>query len=511
MSYLALARRYRPQTFADVVGQEAVVQTLANALTVGRVAQAYLLAGPRGVGKTTLARILAMALNCSQRRKAADPCGACDPCRQTAQGEDLDVLEIDGASHNGVEAIRTICANVLTLPARGKYRVYIIDEVHMLSASAFNALLKTLEEPPPHAMFIFATTHPHKILPTILSRCQRFDLRRIAPEQIAARLAEVCRQEKLAASPAALAQIAARAEGGLRDALTLLDQARALKGAGQLEPRDVRAMLGLAESEEIDALLLDFTRGDVGAVLARLAEVWSAGKDLESFARQILEYSLERVGQASPGERTALVRLGSALLAVWPQLSPSRAGRTAFEWAFLEAFVSGAPPARAGVPPEPFVEKRRDEARSTSSSLASATALASSSGAAPSLTLEEVNARWPEFLARVKKENRAAGAFLAEASCISAGGGMFEIQFPFEGKFHCDGVEQPAHRASIENCFKDVYGVSSRMKTRLAASAEAAPEAAGNARSEAPVDPILKKAADIFQGRVVTHRKEARK
>ncbi len=524
MSYLALARKYRPQSFEDVIGQEPVVTTLANALKAGRVAHAYLLAGPRGVGKTTLARILSMAVNCPKRKEGkADPCGTCEPCERTAEGADLDVLELDGASHNGVEAIREICANVLTLPARSSFRVYIIDEVHMLSASAFNALLKTLEEPPPHVKFIFATTHPHKVLPTILSRCQRFDLKRIPPEAIAKRLADVCRKEKIAAEPEALREIALRAEGGMRDALTLLDQARASGDSAGVSADGVRKMLGLSGADEMETLLAAVLAGDAGRILSAVDAAWMAGRDLESMARQVLEAATARVGEAPPAGRARLVALGSRLLAVWPQLAAGRAGRTAFEWAFLEALEPVETPSAAAPPPVPArspsvpAPVREAEAPRREAELPKKAPPPRAPAPAPAAgpDLARVTGLWGDFIERVKKESRSTAAFLAEARPAGIQGAVLEIEFPAECRFHKDAVDSPTHRPVLEKCLAEVFSAALRVKTLLAAGGKPAPPPAPApaARPDdglAGADPLLKRAADIFQGRVITQRKEVR-
>src|SRR6476661_4802656 len=223
MSYLVLARKWRPQTFDDMTGQEHVVRTVANAIKMNRVAHAYLFFGPRGVGKTTAARLLAKALNCEQG-PTASPCGTCRACTEIASGTSVDVAEIDGASNNGVENVREIRENAKYLPQRDRHKIYIIDEVHMLSGAAFNALLKTLEEPPGHVKFIFATTEPHKLPDTILSRCQRHDFRRIPADRMLERLKEICDAEGAKITDRSLALVVRQSEGGMRDALSILDQ-----------------------------------------------------------------------------------------------------------------------------------------------------------------------------------------------------------------------------------------------------------------------------------------------
>jgi DNA polymerase-3 subunit gamma/tau len=291
-AYRVLARKYRPATFADLIGQEAMVRTLRNAFEADRIAHAFVLTGVRGVGKTTTARIVAKGLNCTGADGAGgptiDPCGVCDACIAIAEGRHVDVLEMDAASRTGVGDIREIIESVAYRAASARYKVYIIDEVHMLSTSAFNALLKTLEEPPAHVKFIFATTEIRKVPVTVLSRCQRFDLRRIEPEAMLAHLAGVAEREGARVAPDALALIVRAAEGSVRDALSLLDQAIA-HGAGEATAAEIRAMLGLADRGRVLDLFGAVMAGDARAALAELAAQYAAGADPAAVLRDLAE------------------------------------------------------------------------------------------------------------------------------------------------------------------------------------------------------------------------------
>jgi len=296
--YVVIARKWRPSTFDEVIGQEHVTRTLTNAIESGRVAHAYLFTGPRGVGKTTVARVLAKSLNCAEG-PTLKPCGVCPACREIAQGTSMDVIEIDGASNRGIDEIRNLRESVRYAPVGGKRKVYIIDEVHMLTQEAFNALLKTLEEPPSHVVFVFATTQPLKVPQTIVSRCQRFDFRRIPADLIASRLKKICETEGYSCDGAALGLISQRAEGSMRDGQSMLEQILAFSGGSATE-EDIRPIMGLRGSETVSAIAGAVIRGDEADVLKLTGEAFDIGIDpidlvgaLTEWIRYLLVYSID--------------------------------------------------------------------------------------------------------------------------------------------------------------------------------------------------------------------------
>ena len=288
--YQVIARKWRPQRFSDVVGQQHVVRTLRNAITQNRTGHAYLFVGPRGIGKTTLARIFAKALNCLAPVDG-EPCCQCENCRAMTEERSLDVIEIDAASRNNAESMRELADDVLPSPVGGKYKVYIIDEVHMLSKVAWNVLLKTVEEPPQHVKFIFATTEVHQVLPTIISRCQRFDLQPIPTKLIAERLSLIAETEKVAVEPEAISAIARAAEGGMRDAQSLLDQMIAffLRGdGGAITGEQVLSLFGLTDRGDLDSLIGSMLRNDPAGVITVIAKLAKRGKNLETLFEEML-------------------------------------------------------------------------------------------------------------------------------------------------------------------------------------------------------------------------------
>ena len=291
-AYRVLARKYRPSTFTELIGQEAMVKTLTNAIATGRIAHAFILTGVRGVGKTTTARIIARALNCigpdGKGGPTASPCGVCEPCKAIADDRFVDVMEMDAASRTGVDEIRELTDGVRYKPVAARFKIYIIDEVHMLSKAAFNALLKTLEEPPPDVKFIFATTEIHKVPVTVLSRCQRFSLRRVPQEMLATHYAAISEKEGIKAEPQGIALIARAADGSVRDGLSILDQAMALGGEAITEA-SVRNMLGIADRGLVFDLLEAALKGDAGAALTQMKSLYEGGADPIIVLQDLLE------------------------------------------------------------------------------------------------------------------------------------------------------------------------------------------------------------------------------
>ncbi|MHB1425132.1 MAG: DNA polymerase III subunit gamma/tau [Gemmataceae bacterium] len=486
--YTVLARRYRPQTFLDIIGQEPVARALANALKSNRVAHAYLFTGARGVGKTSTARILAKALNC-EHGPTATPCGQCDICKNIAAGEEVDVLEIDGASNRRIDEIRDIRNNVQYRPSRARYKIYIIDEVHMLTKEAFNALLKTLEEPPPHVKFIFATTEVEKVPITILSRCQRFDFAGIAVPRIVEHLRGIVQREGMQADEEALELVARRAGGSMRDAQSLLDQLLAF-GGERLTTDQVHALLGTAGDERIVALAEAVLAHEVKQALDLLDEAVVTGLQLGELLDQMISYwrdlmvvhcaGVEGRDLSVPSRhRETLLRQAKALnldailagldilSATKGQLKNSNHGRTLVEMALvrlgrLENLVAlpqlvrllhqqrggpaAAAPAASVAPPEGVKKKLPDSAPEN--------------GAAPRqpLTPENLPEKWAQTLRKVSGmlgrslEKGGVPAIFAPNSLV--------LRFPLEYNQHQEYCQEPSRSALVEDALRELTGQS---------------------------------------------------
>ena len=464
MPYLSLYRKYRPRNFAEIVGQRHVTQTLANAVKADRIAHAYLFCGPRGTGKTSTARVLAMALNC-EKGPTAEPDGICETCRRIIAGSALDVIEIDAASNRGIDEIRELRERVGLAAADARTKVYIIDEVHMLTGEAFNAFLKNLEETPSHVVFILATTEPHRVLPTILSRCQRFDFHRIGVHDIETTLRDIARNEGVTIDDRAVAMLAHAADGSFRDSLTLLDQAIAY-AEGPVTAAVVSEILG---GIDID-LVVEFTdvllRRNVGAALALVDRVVAEGKDLRQLVdnliahyRNLLVLSVERRGQdalALPEESVKRLAEQAELLTTDEitgtldvlaeldrELRFSSQPRLLVELAAVRicrrpssARVApvGREEARAAAAPEAAPAREPVVAEVVPAEPA---ALAPQVGGADSVGLAEIRRRWEDLLTDVRKSRRASlGAILVEAVPVSLDGDTLTLSFGKKHEFH---------------------------------------------------------------------------
>ncbi len=534
MAVQALYRKWRPRTFDEVVGQEHVVGTLRNALTSGRIHHAYLFAGPRGTGKTTTARLLAKAVNCLAPEEQR-PCNECAICQAVNEGRLLDLIEIDAASNTGVDDVRELRERVGFRPNEARYKVYVIDEVHMLSNAAFNALLKTLEEPPPHAIFVLATTEPHKIPTTVVSRCQRFNFRRIPVGEVIARLEWMVEQEHIPADREALTIIARQATGSMRDAESLLDQLASYDETG-ITGAEVRAALGTGASEAVVQVADALVKGDVARGLGVINTAVDEGADPRQFARQMVEHlrallllrlesgvalahvsddlrpQLEAQAAAfSPQALTRAVRLFNQAVAEakggWqPQLP--------LELAFIEAALSSekssapvprnqSPPAKSRAPspvrhstpssanfkPTPVRSAPSSPPVTTVREPESVYSSASASGALISLTTEVLHERWAEFLNALRPRNLSLEALMRSCRPMSVEGDIVVLGFDYD--FHRGKVEEERNRLDVEEALSDVVGQKYRVRCVLAQESQRERTVASAQR---PVKPIREEA-----------------
>ena len=537
MSYEVFARKYRPQTFDDLVGQTHVSRTLKNAVEQNRLAHAYLFVGPRGVGKTSTARILAKALNC-EKGPTVNPDGTCDNCKEIAAGNSLDVLEIDGASNNGVEQVRELRENVRYAPSKSRYKIYIIDEVHMLTAAAFNALLKTLEEPPPHVKFIFATTEPQKVLPTIVSRCQRFDLHRIPAKLIADHLQFIAKKEKITLESAAAHSIARGAEGGLRDAESMLDQLVAFCGE-KIGESDVLNVFGFTSEQTVVDLTGKILRSETATALDVLYEQSEAGKDMMRLMSDLIAYLRDLLvfkakpdavaDDVDPELQKALAQQADLveterLLELIDQFAQAE-GR--MKWApnkklhFEVAIIKAIQTLNQATLDE--VIERLGELRDGKSSPAEKKTLAadkssvvagvspaSKSTATPAPRVAElanggggVEQIWQNAFAKIPATKGFVRNSAAAAHVLPSEGRHFVLGFSPEQKSPMDILGTATNRKLIESLLQEVSGKDWTLKLtvdeNLAAKREALAAAKGGNDSD---DPLIREALEIFKGEV---------
>jgi len=564
MAYIVLARKWRPKTFDEVVGQEHVTTTLKNAVQSGRIAHAYLFSGPRGIGKTTTARILAKALNCA-KGPTITPCNKCSACQEISSGQSLDVLEIDGASNRGINEIRTLRENVKFTPASGNYKIYIIDEVHMLTNEAFNALLKTLEEPPLHVKFIFATTQVHRVPSTILSRCQRFDFRLITIQEIVKHLQKITRAEKINISDEALITIARGAEGSMRDAESILDQLVSFTGK-KITESDVYALLGTVEEAVFEELALAIANRDTGQGLEIINALLNKGKDLRFFLNASLEHFRNLVMLKLGKELNQLVDLppqaiqrleslsnrftleellriiyilsevegefrgiGSVKLAL--EMAIIRLTELPSSVSFQEILkrltelerkieVGGddkgsVPPKNIGgqAPPQSIGEQAPPQSTGGQAPCENVKVPEVEKAEAEgeeknfdffSLSLNQIIANWPEVIKEVRRRKITTAAFLSESKPTKLNGKVITLSFNPNCNFHKEHVETGDNRRLIEEVLKE------KLKEDLAISCVLSQEETivEDKREKKPAkeetkDPLIDKILHFFKGEIV--------
>ena len=544
MSYEPFALKYRPKTFHDVVGQEAVAATLQRAVSTGRVANAFLFCGSRGVGKTSMARILARALNCPFAG-GGEPCNACETCRAVATGDDIDVIEIDGASNRGIDDIREIREAAGYVPSRSPYKIYIIDEVHMLTIQAFNALLKVLEEPPPHVKFVFATTDPTSLPDTILSRCQRHEFKRIGVEDIAGRLRHICTKENVAFEEEALEAIAAKAEGGLRDSVSLLDQVVSYTG-GRVGLADLAGALGLLPREHLERIVEAVAEGDLGGVVLGVRATVEAGLDplelLDETIGALHEFMVWHVlkdGGGRPSRHAPLFeRLATSLsldrvqyvlkILINAKGDIRRSGfeRVQIELAFLKAARSSAflpvdeilerlksgvapadPPRLAGEP--------RAAAATPGPKESVATARAAPEPPAgpppapgrrePTIGLQDVLKNWSKIAMAVRERKPPLAAALADAMPSSLDGARLVVDLPAAKKFQAAQLQSRESAALLADAFKSVVGVGLAVHVNVVNEQAALAKGSSQGVYE---DPTVRKIIEHFDGGIINVEKK---
>ena len=544
MAYLVLARKWRPQIFSDLVGQEHVSQTLSNAIRSGRIHHAFLFTGARGVGKTSAARILAKALNCEQGL-SVDPCGSCSSCLEITAGQGLDVIEIDGASNTGVDDVRELRENIRYLPSHAKFKIFIIDEVHMLSINAFNALLKTLEEPPEHARFIFATTEPHKIPITILSRCQRLDFRKIGLGKVAQKLKEIAAAEKIEISERALSLIARNGEGSMRDSLSTLDQVIAFCGE-KVTDEDVQGLLGMVDRRLLFDVVTATLQRDGGKILELLQKVDELGYAWRQFCRELIDIyrllvlfrvvdDLAEIAEATPDELQELKTLAdlgpledhqralSLLIKSEAEVAISAFPRLLVEMALVR--LASLP---AGRDVSALVRKLEELERRLASggSALPATPVASpqpppdravsdppKKPEAP-LPVETSEKGWAGLVDFVKSKRRPRiASILEQVSPLASGDGVLKVGL-VQNSF-VDGQLDGETRELLQELAAGYYGTPIKLETTYIeeGAAQTAPSLANQRKNEesdrqkrlrddALNHPIVKTAIEIFEGEV---------
>jgi DNA polymerase-3 subunit gamma/tau len=564
MTYLVMARKYRPQTFEEVVGQSHVTTTLKHAIQANRISHAYLFTGPRGTGKTTVARILAKALNCKEG-PTAHPCNKCDSCKEITIGRSLDVGEIDGASNNSVDDIRTLRENIRYVPTQQKYKVYIIDEVHMLSDSAFNALLKTLEEPPAHAIFVFATTEPHKVPQTVLSRCQRFDFRRIPTTDLVETIQNIAQKEKVEITKEAAYLLARRADGSLRDVLSLLDQVVAYGGEDQeaegkkkgITPELVSETLGLVGQDRLFEITDAIAQRDSVKGISILDQLMDSGIDLPEFVNSLIQHLRNLLVGKVAGDSTVLfdlsenyiqkykeksgdfsetdlLRMIKAVAELNQNLKRTSDPRILLEMTLMKLLkmessvnleeVLSKLDLLKGCNPSPTgsggpIMNRSSSGRPSESAKQAGSVEKEHESAPPAqedsystkteqLSVDEIRRGWNQVLGKVKKTKLSLWSLLKEGEVLNLADDTLTIEFHNGRTFHKKQSERRENSDLIQKALGDVFSHPLRLKFELNEDKNPSSEVPGNAMPsaslrEAVKDPLVKSILDNFEGEII--------
>ena len=529
MDYLVLARKWRPQVFADVVGQNHVVRTLGNAIKHNRIAHAYLFSGPRGVGKTSVARIMAKAINCEGGPREV-PCNQCTHCREITEGISLDVREIDGASNRGIDEIRELRENVKFSPASSSYKIYIIDEVHMLTKEAFNALLKTLEEPPSHVIFIFATTESFKVPATILSRCQHFDFRRLSVRQIAESLTEIARKEHITISDAGLTWIAQSGEGSLRDAQSIFDQVISYTGS-EITDSDIEELLGVREKRLVYDVSRAVIDGKADACLKIVEEVYYSGVDLKQFYQVLLNHMMNLLAlkvtgketvredlsgdeveelkrQADGVSRETIQRLVDTLMAEEDDLRRSMDTRLNLEYILVRmAYIEPLLPVDEILERMEGLERRLasggdSERQAVETGVTPPPVHAGGDTALPDRAGAGGDSPWKGFKKLVKKKSYPLWSMLREGALQSHEEGRLIIEFPADYVF-LDNIREQSKVDQLSMIARDYFGEDVSVAITAVAnhrnSNSHSRQSIERMKSEALNDPLVQKVMDLFE------------
>ncbi len=550
MTYLPFARKWRPQNFDNVVGQEHITTTLKNAISMKRVHHAYLFTGPRGIGKTSTARILSKALNC-EKGSVPTPCNKCASCQEINSSSSMDVMEIDGASNRGIDEIRNLRESVKFSPSKGRFKIYIIDEVHMLTTEAFNALLKTLEEPPAHVKFIFATTEPHKLPATILSRCQRFDFRRIPNKEIVVKLKEIAKEEKLNIEEDVFLYIAKAASGSMRDAESVLDQISSFS-KGKIKLQDVVESLGLIEQETLFHAAEIVINKDTKEAIQLVGGILDSGKDAKQFLFELLEHfrnimiskvgvsgddiidlpkeAIERIGKQaaafSQGDIFYIINVISNSLRLIKQLLPERivlelcmvrlTSRDSIS--SIEEIIAKLPEITKSSPQQTPAHKPTQQAamRPAHTKIEKKENIVSAAaphGTKASVEMTRVKDAWPILVKAMAVKKMSVSSYLAEGEPDYVKGDVIYVAFPKELNFHREVLEEKHNKDSVEAALSQILDVPVKLQF-VASDKEIKPQPETKSE-EAPVitkeelkrrEPLIDSALDIFGGKILKAR-----